>query len=479
MAYTRPDVYINDVSAGMSVQAASATIGILVGVTPSGPLGSAGFVESWTEFIEMYANGLESPFLAGFDLSYAAYGFFQNGGNQLYVVRVAKGAVAETGTGTTGKNETLKFTSKYKGSFGTVVTIAKSADWVATTNEVFDVTIKVSDAEDGSVTLREVTLATIVDTINSDVKAKNWVVAEWVASTATALFEETITLSGGNNGTTGLADSDYISVLSQCDSLDDASFIAIPGITTAAVNAALMEYGDAHKLIPIIEEPVNTDYKTIKTYRKSISAFGGVLLYPWINVSDPLTGGTRAVPACGHYMGIWARTVMSRGIGKAPAGIDAIIRGALSLAVDITDTIVGSLNPVGIVCLMARTNVGLVVWGARGLSNDSTMRYVTDTLINYTIKKSLYSGTQFAVFEQNDEQTWGTVTSVCKGFLETLRLERVLRGEAAEAYYVVCDDSINTQASIDAGIMNVEIGYAPNKPAEFVVIKLAHQVSAS
>ena len=104
------------------------------------------------------------------------------------------------------------------------------------------------------------------------------------------------------------------------------------------------------------------------------------------------------------------------------------------------------------------------------------MRYVTDGLLNLNIKKSLYNGTQFAVFEPNDKSLWSKVQATCKSFLETLRTSGALKGTADEAYYVTVDDTNNTDDTIAEGQLNIEIGYAPVKPAEFVIIKLAHSI---
>ena len=138
------------------------------------------------------------------------------------------------------------------------------------------------------------------------------------------------------------------------------------------------------------------------------------------------------------------------------------------------------LNPVGVICILTRRNYGLVVWGARGLnSTDKTMRYVSDHLLNINIRKSLYEGTQFAIFEPNNEDLWIGVKSVIRNFLENLRMQGAFKGNGeGDAYYVVCDASNNTEDSIADGYLNIEVGYAPVKPTEFVVIKLAHSIES-
>ena len=126
---------------------------------------------------------------------------------------------------------------------------------------------------------------------------------------------------------------------------------------------------------------------------------------------------------------------------------------------------------------MSRPNAGIVIWGARSLnSTDTTMRYVTDGLLNLNIKRSLFNGTQFAVFEPNNETLWSRVQATCKSFLETLRTQGALKGTAEEAYYVTVNDTNNTNATIADGQLNIEVGYAPVKPAEFIIIKLAHNI---
>ena len=194
-------------------------------------------------------------------------------------------------------------------------------------------------------------------------------------------------------------------------------------------------------------------------------------------MNDPLTDSLKTVPACGHLMGLYARTIENYGIHKAPAGTNANLRGVVELEYAVTPTELGDLNIAGVIVLMTRPNAGIVAWGARSLnSSDSTLRYVTDGLINLNIKKSLYDGTQYAVFEPNDETLWSNVKATCVGFLETLRLNGTLKGTAAEAYYVIVDDSNNTDDTIAEGQLNIEIGYAPVKPAEFIIIKLAHSI---
>lgn len=478
MDFNRPDVFIQDISSGTNTaQQASSTIGILIGATKSGAIGEPVLVSSWTEYIEKFANGLETPFLTESDLAYSVYGFFANGGHQVYIVRVASNTAA-TAKATATTNTGLSFEAKYAGDIKPTVQIKKNAEWEENTNEVFDVVITMSASDEGTTTIREVTKDTIVEAINNNILVQNWITAS-ATEEFTALSEETITLSGGADGIEDLTDNDYTKALEVCSVIDDATFLAIPGQTSEAVNEAVLAYADNNMLFPILDMPIGSTVKDTKSYRKRLSAYGGILAYPWGYVNDPLTDSKKLVPTAGHVMGVYARIIEAQGIKKAPAGIDAVVRGFVSMEKTLTDSDLAQLNPVGVVCIVPRTNAGIVIWGARSLNAKADMKYVTDVIINYNIKKTLYNGTQFAVFEPNDENLWSRVRATCEAFLETLRQQGVLKGDSSEAYYVKCDETNNTESSIANGFLYIDIGYAPIKPAEYVVIRLAHSVATN
>lgn len=472
-SYNAPDVYVQDVVSGsQSITQASSSVGALIGVTRSGVIGVAQKIGSWTEFISKFANGLDTPFLENSYLPYAVHGFFTNGGKELYIVSVKKGAVKATKTST---SNSITATASNEGTWGNdiKVSIKKNADY-SDEYKAFDVTIAVGTSD--SVTISDVTLDTIAEAVMSNSKAKQWLSVFSIGDSVEALAEEEFTLAGGTDGTE-LTDSDYTNSLSALDTLDDLTMVAIPGQTSKVVNDAILAYCDNNGLFPIIDMPMGSTTEETKAYRKSISAWTGALPYPWGKMNDPLTDSLKTVPTAGHVMGVYARVIGSRGIHKAPAGVDAVVRGFVEMEYQLTPTQLSTLNPIGVISITSRPNAGIVLWGARSLnSKDTTMRYVTDGLLNLNIKKSLYDGTQFAVFEPNDEQLWSKVQAACKAFLETLRTSGALKGTADEAYYVTVDDTNNTDDTIAEGQLNIEVGYAPVKPAEFVIIKLAHSI---
>ena len=473
-SYKAPGVYVQDVVSGsQSITQASSSVGILIGVTRSGVIGVAQKIGSWTEFITKYANGLDTPFLENSYLPYAVHGFFTNGGKELYIGSIKKAAQKAKATSTTNAITAVASTEGVWGN-DIKVTLKKSVDFDESTNKSFDVTIAVGTSD--NVTITDVTLETICEAVLTNSKAKEWISAFSLGESTNQLAEETFALKDGTDGSQ-LQDSDYVNALSMIDVLDDVTLVAIPGQTSKVINDAILSYCDNNGLFPILDMPLGSTAEETKAYRKSISAFTGALPHPWGKMNDPLTNTLKTVPTAGHVMGVYARTIESRGIHKAPAGVDAVVRGFVEMEYQLTPAQISTLNPIGVVCVTSRPNAGIVLWGARSLnSKDSTMRYVTDGLLNLNIKKSLYDGTQFAVFEPNDESLWSRVQATCKAFLETLRTSGALKGTADEAYYVTVDDTNNTDDTIAEGQLNIEVGYAPVKPAEFVVIKLAHSI---
>lgn len=473
-SYNAPGVYVHDIVKGsQSITQLSSSVGVLIGTMRSGVVNKAQKIGSWSEFVSLYANGLDTPYSENSYLPHAVFGFFNNGGKELYILNVKKNA--KKATIKSAKNN-ITVTALSEGVWGNniQVSIKKNAEYVENTNEVVDVAISIIGGESSVVS--EVTLQNMKESVLGNSKIKNWIEDFSFEPSLNKLQEETFTLTGGTEGEV-LQDSDYAKSLELLDNLDDVTMLSIVGQTTQAVTDAVLSYCDNHELFPIIDVPVGYTVEQVKAFRKKLSAFTGVMMYPWGKVNDPLTDKLKAVPTAGHVMGVYARIIESRGVHKAPAGTEAVVRGFVEMETEITPVQLSTLNAVSVACILSKSNAGIVIWGARSLnSTDTTMRYVSDGLLNLNIKKSLFRGTQFAVFEPNDSTLWGRVQATCKAFLENLRLNDSLVGDAKEAYYVTVDSSNNTKSTIDEGQLNIEIGYAPKKPAEFVIIKLAHNM---
>jgi phage tail sheath protein FI len=206
---------------------------------------------------------------------------------------------------------------------------------------------------------------------------------------------------------------------------------------------------------------------------------------PRIRRADPLRDGAiGAFVPCGALAGVMARTDASRGVWKAPAGLDAGIVGATGLEQVTADGDSALLNPLGINCLRTFPQAGVVVWGARTLRGADTLaddyKYVPVRRFALYLEESLYRGTQWVVFEPNDEQLWSQIRTSLGSFMQDLFRQGAFQGRTPrEAYFVACDAETTTQYDIDRGVVNVLVGFAPLKPAEFVVISVQQKTAGA
>ncbi|MFE5871568.1 phage tail sheath family protein [Streptomyces roseifaciens] len=215
------------------------------------------------------------------------------------------------------------------------------------------------------------------------------------------------------------------------------------------------------------------------------SARNAAIYFPRILASDAcLDGLVRDFPPCGVMAGVMARTDAQRGVWKAPAGTDASLNGVQGLEMPLTDLENGRLNPLGVNCLRELPAVGPVAWGARTMRGNDQLtdewKYLPVRRLALFVEESLYRGTQWVVFEPNDEPLWASIRLNIGAFMNSLFREGAFQGRTpAEAYLVKCDRENNPQNDIDRGIVNIQVGFAPLKPAEFVIIhiqQLAGQV---
>lgn len=192
---------------------------------------------------------------------------------------------------------------------------------------------------------------------------------------------------------------------------------------------------------------------------------------PWIKISDPETGATLDVPPGGYALGVYARSDAERGVYKAPA--NEIVRGAVGVVHEINDGIQGSLNPRGVNAIRSFPARGIRVWGARTLSSNGLWKYVSVRRLFIFLEHSIYDGTQWVVFEPNDDRLWARVKDTLRLFLRAQWREGALFGRTeAEAFFITCDRTTMTQDDILNGRLICEIGIAPVRPAEFVIFRI-------
>ena len=208
------------------------------------------------------------------------------------------------------------------------------------------------------------------------------------------------------------------------------------------------------------------------------AADNAAMYFPRIVAPDPLNAGQPASFApCGAIAGIFARIDDQRGVWKAPAGQEAALRGVSGLSHHLNDDENGRLNAVGVNAVRSFPGAGNLVWGARTLQGADALasdwKYIPVRRLVFYIEESISRGTQWAVFEPNAEPLWAELRLQVGAFMQGLFTRGAVQGQTArEAYFVRCGQDTTTQADIDRGIVNVEIGLAPLKPAEFVVINI-------
>lgn len=271
------------------------------------------------------------------------------------------------------------------------------------------------------------------------------------------------------------------------ESVDIFNMLCLPGIPNTAneragILADAVVYCQERRAFMIVDASLNDDQPSEMSQTIIGTSLpkhdNAAVYYPWIRIPDPLNGGQpRTSAPCGAVAGIYARTDSSRGVWKAPAGTEALLNGVTGLTYTLTDPENGSLNPLGVNCLRTFPVYGNVVWGARTLrGNDqlaSEYKYVPVRRLAYYIEESLYRGLKWAVFEPNDEPLWAQIRLNVGAFMNNLFRQGAFQGQKRDdAYFVKCDKETTTQNDINLGIVNIWVGFAPLKPAEFVVLYL-------
>ena len=275
--------------------------------------------------------------------------------------------------------------------------------------------------------------------------------------------------------------------------LDDADLInllCIPPFSfdvdlQPAIWSAAGAYAATRRAMLLVDPP--EDWTNVESARDGLSSISGelgpnkknaALFFPRLRKANPIRGNqVEDFAPCGTVAGVFARIDGQRGVWKAPAGLEAGLVGVPALSVLLSDDENGQLNPLGMNCLRMRPAAGPVVWGARTLAGHdllaSEWKYIPVRRVALFIEESLYRGTQWAVFEPNDEPLWAELRLNIGAFMQNLFRQGAFQGRTPrEAYFVKCDKETTTQNDVNLGVVNVLVGFAPLKPAEFVVIRL-------
>jgi phage tail sheath protein FI len=496
-----PGVYIEEIPSGVrTITGVATSITAFVGGAARGPINEPVTINSFADFERIF-GGLWLDSTLGFSVR----DFYLNGGGQAIVVRVINGGAVATlnlPTGAVAPNDFLKLVAASPGKWGNSLNATVDYNTKDTADtKLFNLII--TDAATGTV---EKFLNVSIDPaaprfvgkvldetskLASELKSSGTFVVpnvrpSAVATSATAIsgadgttltsaqFTTGPLMEAGKTGVFALAKADLFNILCIPPYKTDGN------VDPVVVNDAAV-YCEKQRAFLIVDPPnswidktaAKTNVSTVGTKSKNAALF-----FPRLREANPLHDNQlEDFAPCGAIAGIFARTDSQRGVWKAPAGLDATLVGVPQLSVSLTDAENGELNPLGINCLRAMPAAGRVVWGARTLEGDdrlaSEWKYIPVRRLALFLEESLYRGTQWVVFEPNDEPLWAQIRLNLGAFMHNLFRQGAFQGMTPkDAYFVKCDKETTTQNDINLGIVNIIVGFAPLKPAEFVVIKI-------
>lgn len=517
--FGRPGVFIQEAALPTAVDIAqgSDAVGAFVGKLPKGPTQPV-MVSNWSEFVKIF-GGIS----ASFPTTLAAYQFFSNGGRNAYIVRVV-GANAAAASATLVDRQdpavdTLTVSANTVGTWAnssglSVEIVASSANRFGINVYGQPASVGAGDRSNllesyGDLSMDPADPRYAVAYINA--LAKYITLADLGSDAASfadarpAVSSNLVTLSGGADGDDPVR-ADYADATALLDEVEtplllnspDAAFIYTTAgdntARTAALNilADLVLYADGGNGFAIIDTPAGLSAEEATTWASDvISATGqtaagaqAAAYYPWIQVPDTTRaapGLPLALPPGPAVMGQYQATDTARGVFKSPAGYSTRLNTAIGLEKRLTNADLDALNSaeVPVNALRVIPGAGVAIMGARTLLNEPGFRYINMRRSLIFLKKELTDLSAFAVFENNDSRLWDSITSALGSFLSGYWAQGGLRGDTpAQAFYVRCDETTNTETDVANGRVNIEIGVALEYPAEFVLITIG-QITGS
>jgi phage tail sheath protein FI len=483
---TYPGVYIEEIPSGVRTIAGVATsVAAFVGWAPKGPTDSAQMALSWSDFDRQF-GGLYPGSLLG----YAVYHFFANGGQQAYIVRLAApdAAMATTTIG----QLTLTATGPGQWANAYKVEVAPRSDDASR----FRLTVlRVTNSIEEPVELFENLSMASDDArfVKSVIDVESLIVNADVAGTNVPPAAKQA-LAGGLDGTllkpndaafhTALNGDNDTTGVYMLKRVDLFNLLCVPGETDSTTLAMLQKFCRDRRAFLIADCDQNATFAALLaangpnpalTGKDSINA---AFYFPWIKSPDPnLEYRLRAFPPCGFVAGLYAQADVMRGVWKAPAGTEASLTGAAGVTQLLTDKENGELNIRAVNCIRTFPVYGTLIWGARTLDGNSERgsewKYVPVRRMALFIEESLFRALKWVVFEPNDEPLWARIRLNVGAFMHDQFRKGAFQGSTPrDAYFVKCDKDTTTQTDINLGIVNIVVGFAPLKPAEFVILKI-------
>jgi uncharacterized protein len=505
-ALSYPGVYIEELSSGQhTVTGVATSIAAFIGWAPQGPVDRPEMVQSFAEYQTIFGG-----YNAHSYLGYAVSQFFANGGSQAYIIRLVAntdtgGSATEAATATVTVGGFTLYASSPgawpKGTLTVAVTApSASGGFSLTVSQTIAGNTKLLESY-SNLSVVPTSSQYVVAVINADSNYITFInpANPGVISAPAAPTKDSQTMGSGADGdvldpadTKGAFTNTLtgpVGGYQLLEKIEIFNLMCVPGYSDATGIGTLQQYCSTRRAFLIVDSPKTTTLTTLKNNQyHPISSSGGTFsashasnsayYFPWVTVPDPLFGGRpKPCPPCGSVAGIYAATDSSRGVWKAPAGVDASLSGVLGVETNLSDLQNGQLNPHAVNCLRLFSTYGNVVWGARTMDGDdlsgSQWKYVPVRRLALFLESSLYYGTQWAVFEPNDETLWGQLRMNVGTFMQRLFLDGAFAGASAQqAYFVKCDAENNPASSTALGVVNIAVGFAPLYPAEFVVIQI-------
>ncbi len=508
---TYPGVYVEEVPSGVrTITGVATSITAFVGTALRGDLDKPVTITSFADFERLFGGlWVKSP------MSYAVRDFYRNGGSKALIVRIARN----------GRKASISLSPESPPSSPPGPLVLEAASEGAWGNNLlFTVTNNTKDPGDPTLfnlTVTEVVNGAVVNTekfLNLSTSEDNPKFATRVLEQSSLLVRVKGTVPGSlifssppaakngvndNNGFDGdaITTAEYTSDEDNKKgifALDNEEFnlLSIPpttrdGDTHVSVYSEALTLCVRNRAMLLVDPPNAWASSPAPALAASAAATGlsglgltgdasrnAALFFPRVLASDPkLDNQISTFVPSGIIAGVMARTDTARGVWKSPAGTDAALNGVTGLQVNLSDDQNGQLNPLGINCLRSFPVTGRVVWGARTLRGADEIadeyKYIAVRRTALFIEESLYRGTKWVVFEPNDEPLWAQIRLNVGAFMNNLFRQGAFQGvNPRDAYLVKCDKETTTQNDINLGIVNILVGFAPLKPAEFVIIKI-------
>jgi len=499
---TYPGVYVVEVPSGVRAITGGATsITAFVGRTRRGPVNRATIVNGFADYERIF-GGLWRDANGESTVGFAVRDFFTNGGGQAVVVRLHPNATAATfavndlllrAADEGSWSNTLRVTVEH-GDAAALADVALRLGVAAA--ELFNLIVTDSLTNERE-TFRNVTVVASARQVDAVLEAESRTIRARTPLPAArpAAVADVAPDKDGDDGD-ALTEASYVGANLQAaheglwalDGADLFNLLCIPppasdGNLPAAVYRQALAYCVDRRAMLIVDPPTamtvaNATAVLGRLGLTGTAARNAAIYFPRIRQADPTAEGRLGTfVGCGAIAGVMARTDAARGVWKAPAGIDAALAGVADLAVNLTDDENGQLNPIGVNCLRSFPIVGRVVWGARTMRGADLLadeyRYVPVRRLALFIEESLFRATQWVVFEPNDEPLWAQIRLNLGAFMQGLFRQGAFQGTTPrEAYFVKCDRETTTPNDVNLGRVNILVGFAPLRPAEFVILQI-------